>query len=563
MRRLAVLCLALSLETALGAVPRAQEDSGFVELDLRVTSAQHGTALVDRGTSDGLREGDRVLFFPREGGTFEGTVERVEERSAEVVLHDPAFLPASGTRGRVQVPRSRLSPPPGAPAQSEPPAPVPGERPPVEHPPWTQRQDEWTAGEPLLAKVRPLRPEQRPPRMSGRIYTIDDYIRSTEDDRRNGFYRLGGEVLYENAFGHGERVNLAGEINHRETDVPDDDDQRKTRLRVDRLSTEWGGTRFEEQRWEVGRFLQSGLPEFGFLDGAEWGLRLPDGDRTGLSVGFMPEPDQDFDTGDDLQIAGYYRWVRDASERVSAAGGYQKTFHHGDADRDLFVGELLVLPLTGWMFHGTAWVDLYTSGDDAKGPGLGLTQVYANAGRRWSSGQGVHLVYTHVTFPDIERHEFRPLLEDDVRANHTERLALDVRTPTSARSLVRTEVGGWIDEDEEGGDALLGLELEDLFADRTRLDLASFVTVGDFTSTVGGRAGLALPAESGLWRLEYEFAAHRMHGFDDQNDDLPQHRGRVARELFGARWGFTGYAEVGLWDDENSVAVGLYLERRF
>ena len=68
-------------------------------------------------------------------------------------------------------------------------------------------------------------------------------------------------------------------------------------LLVRRLSYAWGGTRFTAQRWEGGRFLQHGMPEFGVLDGIEWTRRRENGHRYGVSVGFLPEPDDGTDPG--------------------------------------------------------------------------------------------------------------------------------------------------------------------------------------------------------------------------------------------------------------------------
>ena len=75
--------------------------------------------------------------------------------------------------------------------------------------------------------------------------------------------------------------------------------------------------------------------------------------------------------------------------RLSASAGFQKSWHNGDADRDLFVGKFHYLPLAGWDVHGTAWVDFYTSGDTKSG--LGLTQAYLTAHRTFASRNSVTL----------------------------------------------------------------------------------------------------------------------------------------------------------------------------
>jgi hypothetical protein len=338
----------------------AQESVEFHRVELRVVSARPGSATIDRGTQDGLARGDRITFRPREGNAFYGTIRRIEERGALVDLDDPSIVPPAGTRGEVQVPRSRLDVAlPPTPEPAVPPAGAP------EHPPWEERQDDWTQDQPLLARVRPLRPSERPRTIHGRIYSIADFTKSSEDDRTDGFYRLGSEVTIENQTGRGDRIHFEGELNYRHTDVPDNDDDSSGYLRLDRASYAVGGNRFQPSRFEVGRFLQDNLPEFGLVDGAEWARRLDNGDRIGFSAGFMPEPDPEQESVQDFQMAASYRWIHDASEQLTATVGFQKTLHDADADRDLLVAKLAYLPRSGITFTSTAWVDYYTSGDAA------------------------------------------------------------------------------------------------------------------------------------------------------------------------------------------------------
>lgn len=545
---------------ALCAGARAQDPAAFEVLELRVTSSKPRSAIVDRGASDGLEIGDRVLFRPREGNTFDGTVTKVEERSAVVELSDPTLWPAPGTRGEVRIPKSRFEEPPVATPEATPPVPTVD----AEHPPWKNTDEEWQSGEPLLAKVRPLRPQERPRTITGRFYTIVDYTRSTEDDRTDGFYRAGASVVYDNLTGRGDRLHVDGELNYRNTDVPDQDDERATRLRLDRLSYETGGTRFADARWEVGRFLQGGMPEFGVLDGFEWEQRASGGNRYGISLGFMPEPDDEQDTGSDAQIAGYYRWVQDESEQLSFAAGYQKTFHDFDADRDLVVANLRYLPLGGWSFNSTAWIDRYGDGDTAKGPGFELTQLYAIASRRWESGSSLAMTYSHIAFPEVDRNEFSPVTDAQLADDHNDRVALNGRQHMSADTSVHSAVGGWVDEDEEGGDADLGVSVDDFAIDRGLLDVGAFGTWGRFTKTKGARVSLGRYTENGRWSVDYEFADHHFDGFSADNDDLPQHRVRASRDVYTASgWSFSGHLEVGLWGSENSITAGFYLQKSF
>ena len=89
---------------------------------------------------------------------------------------------------------------------------------------------------------------------------------------------------------------------------------------IQRLSYFQGGTRFSEKRWEAGRFLQHGMPEFGVLDGFEWTHRREGGDQFGASVGFMPQPDDDYESFADFQLAAYYLWVADHREELTIGG---------------------------------------------------------------------------------------------------------------------------------------------------------------------------------------------------------------------------------------------------
>jgi hypothetical protein len=545
------------------AVEAAQEppsqSEGTVQLEVRVGSAERGWALVDRGSNDGLRVGDTVVFLPREGGTFTGTVSELEERAARVELADRDFVPAAGTRGRVQLPRARM----GAVARPRlRPAPK-RELPEGTPPPTFENQDsEWHEGEPLLARIRPVRPWERAPGVRGRSYAILDHTQASEDDRHDTFARAGGELLIDNPFGRGDRIHADAEWNWRKVDVPDLDDEEDVELRVDRLSYAWGNTRFTSEGWEVGRFLQSGMSEFGVLDGAEWTARDADGNRYGASLGYMPEPDQEFQTGEDLQLAGFYRWVADESEELSAAAGYQKTFHNGAADRDLVIANLARLPSDGWSFFGTLWIDVYTEGDDEKGTLLGLTQAYLSTGRRWAGGSSLDLVYSHLEFPEIDRNEFLPVEDAQLADDHNERLALTSGVQLTRETRLLTGLGGWIDEDDEGGDAELGFAFRDFLFERAFMEVLGFATRGSTVTELGARFSAGRYVSDGRWALDYEFSQNRLDGFSSDNDDLPQHRLRFSRDHAWGAWDLSWRVEGLLYDDENALTLGLYLQRR-
>jgi hypothetical protein len=568
--------LALLLTLAPGPAPAAApapagQERDFVELQVRVLSLQHGTAIVDHGSNDGLAIGDRVRFLPRAGAQVEGTIEALTERSSVVRFDDPSFAPGPGTRGSVRLPWSRRTKDaaraaPVEPAAGTPPAPevAPPQETPLapEHPPWKERRDEWSAREPLLARLEPVRPEQRARSVHGRLYSIADTILVNQDHRRDWLYRAGGDVTYDNVSGRADTLHVGAELNYRSTVVPDGQDEHGFTLRLARLSYVRGGTRFAPERWEFGRFLHNGMPEFGVLDGVEWVRRTESGDRYGASFGFLPEPDPDFDTGADLQVAGFYRWLSDASEELSASLGFQKTFHHLAADRDLLVTNLRYLPPRGWTLYGTAWLDFYGSGEDTK-PFVEPTQVYLASGRRFAGGSTLELVYSHLAFPALERHEFVPVDDAGLEDDHRERLALESRLAMARHFTFDGGVGLWTDEDESGFDGEAGFAVDGI-GGNGYASLAAFATRGRFVTSLGARLGFGLALDASRFGLDYEIGANRLDGFSADNDDLPQHRLRLSGDLVGATgWSLALHAEGLLFDDEHALSAGFHLQKSF
>lgn len=570
---MSTLLLALVLAATPGPTP--VQDSGTegkFALEVRVASAERGWARIDRGSADGLLVGDVVTFLPREGGVHPGTVTELEERAARVELGDPAFVPAAGTRGRVQIPRSRLDggsqvrprkrPAAKRPAgQGEPPPPAITNPTVFQNTVFQNRDEGWQEGEPLLARVRAVRPEERAASIHGRSYASFDATRASEGDRSDGFLRLGTGLVLENPFGRGDRLHADLEWNARRVVVDDLDGEENSELRLDRLSYAWGGTRFAAEGWEVGRFLPNGVPELGVLDGVERIVRKRGGDRYGASLGFLPEPDQEFQSGSDFQLAAFYRWVADESEELSASAAYQKTFHNGAADRDLVVTSFSRIPRAGWSLFGTAWIDFYTAGDDQKGTLLGLTQAYLGAGRRWQSGSSFDLILSHLEFPEIDRNEFLPVEDAQLADDHNERLALTSKLQLTRDLRLLSGVGGWVDEDEAGADAELGLALRDFVVPRAFGEFTAFGTRGRFQTSLGARASLGIASDHGRWALDYELSQNRLDGFSATNDDLPQHRLRFHYDHAWHGWDLSWRLEGLVYDDENAVSVGLYLQR--
>lgn len=565
------------------AVPAApgQVEARTEEVTARVTSYVQGTGIViDRGVRDGLKVGDRVIFTARGGRQQFGTIVELEGRVATVRGEDSQFRPEPGTRASILVPKSRFEKPAdgrtgkvpvpvGTDDTNEPLLPEESTAPGKDGK-WTRPDDGFTMDMPLLAEVNAVHPSRRASRLTGRSYMSWDRIVDSETERGDSFFRLGGGVYGENLFGNGGVLHFDGEINARKTQVPDFADESESNFRLDRLSYTLGGTRHDWNRLQVGRFLQDGMSEFGVLDGASWGTRTGGGDSFGGSVGFLPEPDKDTESLKDFQVAGWYRWVADEREILSVTGGYQKTWHNGSQDRDLLILKTQYLPVEGWNVFGSAWVDLYENGDLGKSSGPALTYMVVDARRTFENGYALNLDYRHQEYPQLLRAEFAPVGLPQIQDAHVDRLGGTLSKWTSGGAAapmakrLYLRAGGWADEEDSGGDAEFGVDLYDLFADDGRLDLAVFSSAAKFSSLVGARVRYGRFGPKRSWSVQYEIRQNDVTGFEDNADNLYQHRARGSYELFrasGLSASLSG--EVQFQDREEQFFLGLFLQRSF
>lgn len=583
LQRLGIIAIATAaLAVVSPAAPWAATQENE-DVTARVTNTVAGTGIViDRGTRDGLEIGDRVEFNQRGGSAQFGTVIELEGRNAIVRPEDPAFNPQPGVRATVSIPVARFDEP------SDPvvPAPVPDEntggnagdapppgagevpaRPPAE---WTNKDEDWNFDMPLLAEVKAVKPERRPMSLSGRGYLNWNRIIDSEQGRGDSFLRAGGAVFAENLFGHGGTLHFDAEWNARMANVPDDDDESDRTLRLDRLSYTYGGHRHDWTSIRAGRFLHDGMPEFGVLDGASWSQRRENGDSYGASVGFLPEPDKDQQSFEDFQMSGWYRWVADERERLSVTSGFQKTWHNGTRDRDLIVSRLQYAPDKGWNVFSTVWLDLYGVGDNVKDSGPALTYMILDASRELGKKSGIDVEYRHQEYPELRRNEYAPVGLTQLADARVDRLGATAWrwiTPkdndkTGLRGYARA--GGWSDEEDQGSDGELGLEFHDVMRRGDRLDLAGFVSNGKFSKLLGGRVRVGRYGPKRSWSLQYEIRLNDIIGFNNDNDDLIQHRARGSYEFYRAS-GLSASlsAEVQLQDREDQVFLGFFLQRAF
>lgn len=576
---------ALAQDGAAGAPVRDRGEAPAKQLvKLRVLTVDaNGRATVDRGARDGLVVGDAVLLFPRNGGARRATVVQVEDRSSVLELDaagDTTGL-VPGVRGETRLPAERFADPveedaaDGDEEQPETSETTSRERPPIggtaeepvpelERPPWEYQDDGWRPGMPLLSRIRAVRPEDRARRVSGRGYLILDRTWTTEDEREDSQVRLGTSLLIENPFKLGGEVRFDGEYDRRMTEIPDDPDENETYPRVERISYAWGGGRFAPDRFEVGRFLQRTLPEFGVVDGIQWERRLASGDRWGASLGYLPELNFDFDSGDDLAVAAWYHWAVDSDERLTVTNGFQKSWHEGKPDRDLLVTKVRYLPLEGWNFHGTTWIDFYGSEDDAKDSGPEVTHAILTGSKDFDGKRQMDVTFRRLRFPELLRTELLPVAEEQLANDRYDRLSAGGWTEMRGDRRLHGEVGVWDDEDDSGGDLQLGLIFQDWLWSGSRTNLTGFATLGRFSTSGGARVDFGVGDSDGRWDFLYEASLHRQEGFTSAIDDFAQHRLRGSRSLYSFNgWSVFFDLEAQVYDDEGAFSIGLHLEESF
>jgi len=302
------------------------------------------------------------------------------------------------------------------------------------------------------------------------------------------------------------------------------------------------------------------MPEFGVLDGGEWSGRSGN-HRFGASFGFLPEPVSDFETFADLQVAGYYEWRSGLREELVLGGGIQKTWHQGEADRDLLLAKVAWVPDAHWDFRGAAWVDFYFGGEEKSGAEVTLANV--SAGHHWDNGNGIDLEYRHQRFPELLRDAFIPPPLGTLKGQRYDRLTLSGWLWLATIRLHGLGAG-WLDEDGSGGTVEGGIDVRDLLFDGTRADVTAFGAWAQFENVVGARASFGKLMGTIRWDLLYEISDRRQVEFPDDRNDVLQQRIRAGAGFrVAAGWDLSTFVEGLFWDEEASWSVGFTLQKSF
>ena len=573
MKRRAVYVLALMV----ASVPRARaqddgdEASAFERLPVRCTTVAGDGIYLDRGRDARIAIGDEVRFLTAGGELVLGIITAVSRTSARAELTGSRTRIEVGARGEVLVPEGRADADEGGEAAHDPgpapPAPAPRPaRPPPEHPAWSRAPEEWQADMPLLAPVNARSAAERERRLRGSAWVGYDALREREGAAsEQSSVRSGLELELENPFARADELRFESEHFVRRGE-DEDGSESDSALRIERASDRRGGVRGRADRFEIGRFLQHGLPELGVLDGLEYTRRLRSGHSLGASLGFLPEPDDFFRSGKDLQAAFLYRHVSDETERLVLGAGLQKTWHEGSPDRDLLLATFDLHPDARTSLYGAMLVDYYTANDELKSSGFELTQLSLSAQRRSSSGHSLGLYTSSSRFPALERDEFPGLVPEQSEGNVFHRIGVNGRRVLSRHADAHGRLEFWSDQDDSGGSASVRLGLEDVLWQDGELALEPYFTQGKFHSGDGLRLSAtrafttgALDSQLGL---AWDTGNYEQADFDGAGSQALQHVLRFTWDaMIGAHWSLALFFESYLGDDQDGRALGLFLRR--
>jgi hypothetical protein len=534
-------------------------------IDVIVTASSGGSVYLDKGRVDGIAEGDLVLLYSTGAGSFEAFVRRVSKSSSRVELPPLAPTMSVSDRGEIFVPLTRLElleeeEQEVLTAEEEAARAVP------DHPEWTAVPQEWDGETPLLAAAWNRTPDEKPTRLRGRVYflgqkTWDDEYGSNEFTTA----RLGTEVFIENPFKKGGEIHLDAEFNLRRTKIEDADDSTSKLGRLERFSYSWGGNRQEQSFYEVGRFLQNEFPELGLLDGAEYIYRSDSGSHIGASMGAMPEPFRSLKSGDDFQVAVFYRAESDDPEDIVLGVAYQNTWHKGHNDRNLIIGTLDWSPNEQMSVYGSAWVDYYGGSDDVKSDGLELTELRLNSIYRVNQDTGFGAHVSHTRWPELLRNELEGATIEEILDNKTTRVGVSGwhRLADDVRMDARADY--WQDQDDTGGSGDIRVAFRDILFDKGEVAIAFFTTRGSYTDGHGIRLSANRSiGDSTFATLSWENARYERTTLSSGSDKLDQQTLRASIDMvLGAMSNISLYAEKRSGDSQDSKNLGVYFQQRF
>ncbi len=548
-----LVTISLLAAQSLFATPASpQEESA---LPARVLFVSGERIQIDLGQEAAVEPGNVVWFHPLGGVDVRGTVQSVQQRSAWVQVSRADHGIDLGTQAEVRItPRDPAARDPDGHLRD------PDARLPQSPPRWSAPEEPWDPSLPLLTEL-PRAPEERESHWSGRVYAFYDSIR--EHDPRSSsstFGRLGAGLRGDNPFAAGGSLRLDFDLDARSFSAPGEGTDRDQAARLERMAYSRGGDRDHPLRWQVGRFLPAEFPEFGVLDGAEWSYRLAGGDRVGASLGYLPEPGQDYASGKDFQVAASYRAFHGAQRQFTWAAGVQKSWHRGAPDRDLAILQADYLAASRFTWRNSAWIDFYGNSDVAKNNGPEITLW--NSFLTWDGERsGSSVGFRHWRFPQLRRFQGGFFFESDLIDARTSRVdgSAWYRVNGSLRLSGRVDV--WRSESRDGKGADLRMDARALLGPSSLTWAGLYYHEGSDNDAGGVRFGHGHALGPGRARLSWDSTRYRP--LDDEGS-LLQHDLRLAWDYWGASgWSLSLDAGRRFGDDQDSYSIGIFLQRTF
>lgn len=549
----------------------AQEQAPTTEatVALTVTAVGDRSVYLDHGRDVGLKPGVFVRLFPPGAGEIEVEVRVVSQTSARADVPIGLAVPPVGTRGEARVVRPAGD---GKPAIGQ--GQGQGDKP--AHPGWARREPPRAAGQPLLVPTYGQRPEERDATLDGRLFAsyLWNRDRGGDSDSDYSLLRTGVRADATNWLGGAERVRFAAEFDERRAAVADRPDAVDQTGRIDLGSVAFGSEGYAPYGVEVGRFFSVHLPEIGLVDGVEGVLRYQGGLRVGGGTGAYPRPFPARDAGDDVGVHGFVDWTADDRRTVAAALGVQKTWHRGDADRDLLLARGEWRPWERVALLGSAKVDWYDGDDwdadpatgrpaDPKGQGFELTEAMLQA--RVDAGDfGFGAMATRFTWPALRRVEYQMLPIELVTDGYVERIGVNGSWRASAAVALRARVDQWRDQDRDGATIGGDVDWRGAWSPTAAVTVSMFVNDGGYAAGPGARLLLRERLGDVGLRAGYRWYRYELGDLATGPEDFV----RQSVEL-GAGCPIAADGDLDLtferWfgDREDAFALALYLQWRF
>jgi len=526
---------------------------GPKRVHVRVSYVTGRSAFLDKGSKQGLRVGDQVLLRFPGNAPLKLRIRVVSESSSRVTLPSGLALPPQGAAGEVLVPQDRFQQKPKNKKGTQKPKRA------HTHPPWTRLVPKAGPGESLLAPVMARRARERPTRWDGRwrVQALRTWDQAGGGTSGFGLFRTGLNLRGRNPLHNGGEFRMDAEVQRRQVYLQEEADPKDNRGRVNRLYYRKEGKVFS---YQAGRFVSIQHPEIGVLDGGNLEVAVSRKGRVGLLLGSLADATDALSTGNDLGFALY--WVRETEDsRLRAA--FQKTWHKGVPDRDLFVvsGEKT---WEGLRLYAHSLFDHYGDLDRVKAKGFDWTEGMFRLSLDVAEGQSVQVSLTHLTLPETRRFEFPALASDLLRNFRSDRLSVSTDHDLGGGFEAGTRLDFWKDQDNSGVSVEASLRADEVLFSDGDVDLLVYRRESSFFTGPGFRLRARKDIGDVDLSFSYEWAAYETVGTVAGGSTLTDQSVNLSLDYQPeAPWYGSVFLERRFGDGRDSWSLGMFWQIRF